>query len=142
MSVESRKHKRELRKLDRIERKKAFKKLIEALQAVQDIDMSNELPYKEKFNKVWPVIKPVLEFAIILKSTGERFDMATKQIIVIGDNMYGSNITDENAMEFLARLATIWEKLEMVFEIIKIVTDDKTDVVIDKTIEIGEWLFE
>jgi hypothetical protein len=142
MSAESRKQKRELRKLDRIERKKAFKKLIEALQAVQDIDMSNKLPYKEKFNQVWPVIKPVLEFAIILKSTGERFDLTTNQIIVVGDNMFGSEITDGNAMEFLSRLTAIWEKLEMVFEIIKIVTDDKTDAVIDKTIEIGEWLFE
>jgi hypothetical protein len=142
MSLESRKQKRELRKLDRKERKVAFEKLMEAIKAVQNIDISKQLEYKEKFNQVWPFIKPTIEFAIILKSTGDKFDLPAKQIIVLGDKMFGSDISDENAVEFLHKLVAIWEKIENVIEIVKTLADDKTDTVLDKIIEIGEWLFE
>ncbi len=142
MSLESRKQKRELRKLDRNERKVAFEKLMKAIKAVQDIDISKQLEYKEKFNQVWPFIKPTIEFAIILKSTGDKFDLSAKQIIVLGDNMFGSDISDANAVEFLNKLGAIWEKIETVIEIVKTLADDKTDTILDKIIEIGEWLFE
>ena len=35
-----------------------------------------------------------------------------------------------------------WDKIEMVLELIKIAVDDDKDEIIDKIIEVGEWLFD
>ena len=142
MSAETRKQKRELRRLNRMERKQAFGKFIEAIMVFKDISLKEKLSYKDKFNQVWPAVKPTLEFAIILKFTGEKFDMTAKQIVVTGDNLYGSEISDTEAIDFLAKLSGIWENIDNVLEIVKAVTDDKSDAVLDKIIEIGDWLFE
>ena len=142
MSAETRKQKRELRRLNRMERKQAFGKFLEAIMVFKDISLKEKLSYKDKFNQVWPAVKPTLEFAIILKFTGEKFDMTAKQIVVTGDNLYGSKISDTEAIDFLAKLSGIWENIDNVLEIVKAVTDDKSDAVLDKIIEIGDWLFE
>jgi hypothetical protein len=142
MSAETRKQKRELRRLNRMERKQAFGKFLEAIMVFKDISLKEKLSYKDKFNQVWPAVKPTLEFAIILKFTGEKFDMTAKQIVVTGDNLYGSEVSDTEAIDFLAKLSGIWENIDNVLEIVKAVTDDKSDAVIDKIIEIGDWLFE
>lgn len=142
MSAESRKQKRELRKFNRKERKQAYAKFLEAIIVYKDLNLKEKLPYKEKFKQVWPAIKPTLEFAVILKFTGDKFDMSARQVLGFGDQLYGSEITDEGAMELLTKLSGIWENIESVLEIVKVITDDNTDVVIDKVIEIGEWLFE
>jgi hypothetical protein len=142
MSAESRKQKRELRKFNRKERKLAYAKFLEAIIVYKDLNLKEKLPYKEKFKQVWPAIKPTLEFAVIHKFTGEKFDMSARQVLSFGDRLYGSEITDEQALELLTILSGIWENIESVLEIVKVITDDNTDVVIDKVIEIGEWLFE
>lgn len=142
MSAEARKQKRELRKFNRKERKQAYTKFLEAIMVFKDLELKEKLSYKEKFRQVWPAIKPTLEFAVILKFTGDKFDMSARQVLVFGDQLYGSEITDEGAVEVLTRLSGIWENIESVLEIIKVITDDKTDAIIDKVIEIGEWLFE
>jgi len=142
MSAETRKQKRALRKQYRKERKVAFDKLIESLKAFMDIDLKEKLPYRDKFKQVWPAVKPTLEFSIILNVTGEKFDSSAKQLILIGDNLYGKALTEEEAMDFLEDLSEIWETIESVLEVLKIIAPDKIDTVIDKIIEIGEWLFE
>ncbi len=142
MSAETRKQKRELRRLNRMERKQAFGKFLEAIMIFKDISLKEKLSYKDKFKQVWPAVKPTLEFATILKFTGEKFDMTAKQIVVTGDNLYGSEISDTEAIDFLAKLSGIWENIDNVLEIVKAVTDDKSDAVLDKIIEIGDWLFE
>jgi len=142
MSAEIRRQKREMRRLNRKERKEAFGKFVEAIMAFKDFDLKEKLPYKDKFKQVWPAVKSTLEFAIILKFTGEKFDMTARQIVGTGNVLYGSEVSDANALDFLARLAAIWENIESVLEIVKAVTDDKTDAVLDKIVEIGDWLFE
>ncbi|OFX16713.1 MAG: hypothetical protein A2033_12880 [Bacteroidetes bacterium GWA2_31_9] len=142
MSAETRKQKREIRKLERNERKAAFAKLVEALKAVKDVNLKEGLTFKQKFTQVWPVVKPTLEFAIILKVTGEKFDTAAQKIIIMGNNMIGTEITDEQEIEFLAQLSTYWNIIETALEIVKIGVDDAKDEIIDKIIEVGEWLFE
>jgi len=131
-----------MRRLNRKERKEAFGKFVEAIMAFKDFDLKEKLPYKDKFKQVWPAVKSTLEFAIILKFTGEKFDMTARQIVGTGNVLYGSEVSDANALDFLARLAAIWENIESVLEIVKAVTDDKTDAVLDKIVEIGDWLFE
>jgi hypothetical protein len=141
MSKEERKQKRDLRKMNRGARKQAFDKFIEAVKAFKDLDLKQAIGYQEKFLKVWPAIKPTLEFAITLKFTGQGFDNAAQEIITLGDNIFKGNSSEANKTEFLNKLKDIWEKIDMTLEIIKYVTNDKTDAIIDKVIEIGEWLF-
>jgi hypothetical protein len=142
MSKEERKQKRDLRKMNRGARKQAFNKFIEAVKAFKDLDLKQAIGYQEKFLKVWPAIKPTLEFAITLKFTGQGFDNAAQELITLGDNIFKGNSSEANKTEFLNKLKDIWEKIDMTLEIIKYVTNDKTDAIIDKVIEIGEWLFE
>jgi hypothetical protein len=142
MSADTRRQKRVLRRQYRKERKEAFEMLIKALKAFMDIDLKEKLPYKDKFKQVWPAVKPTLEFAIILNITGEKFDATAKQLVLFGDNLYAKPITEQEAIDFLADLGEIWETIESVLEVMKIVVPDKVDAVIDKIIEIGEWLFE
>jgi len=142
MSAETRKHKKALRRQYRKERKEAFGMLIEAVNTFMDIDLKEKLPYKEKFRQVWPAVKPTIEFAIILNITGEKFDTPARQLVMFGDNLYAKDLTEEEAVEFLDTLGDIWETIESVLEVLKIVVPDKVDAVIDKIIEIGEWLFE
>jgi hypothetical protein len=142
MSAETRKQRRELRRINRNERKLAFGKFLEAIMVFKDLDLKEKLPYKEKFKQVWPAVKPTLEFAIILRFTGEKFDMTAKQIVVAGDILYGNQLSEPDAIDFLAKLSSVWENIDTVLEIVKVASDDKTDAVLDKIIEIGDWLFE
>jgi hypothetical protein len=142
MSAETRKQKRVLRKQHRKERKEAFDKLIEALKAFMDIDLKEKLPYKDKFKQVWPAVKPTLEFAVILNVTGEDFDTTAKQLILYGDGLFNKDLTEQEAVGFLGDLKDIWNTVEPALDTLKIVVPDKVDAVIDKIIEIGEWLFE
>jgi hypothetical protein len=142
MSADTRKQKRALRKQYRKERKEAFEKLIVALNAFMDIDLKEKLPYKDKFKQVWPAVKPTLEFAITLNITGEKFDTPAKQLVLFGDSLFRKAVTDQEAMDFLSDLSEIWDMIEKVLDVLKIVVPDKVDAVIDKIIEIGEWLFE
>ena len=55
---------------------------------------------------------------------------------------YAAEGFESDAVDFLAKLAGIWENIESVLEIAKVMADDKTDTVLDKIIEIGDWLFD
>lgn len=142
MSKETRQQKRELRKLSRSERKQSLSKLIEAVNAIKDVHFESQTTYKDKFKVIWPVMKPALEFSILLKITGEKYDMSAQNLILIGDKMNSTMPADEDALVFLHDLSQKWETIEMVLEILKIATNDETDQRIDKLIEIGEWVFE
>jgi len=142
MSAESRRQRRELRRLNKKERKEAFEKIKTILEGIPNLDLQEKLPYKERFNKFWPLLKASLELAILMKYTGEKFDLSAQKLIVIGDSMYGKELTDEKALDFLHQLTSYWETIEIILEILKVVASDKLDEVIDKVIEIGEWIFE
>lgn len=142
MSAETRKQRRLLRKQYRREKKAAFNKFLEAINAFKDIDLAEKLPFKEKLKQVWPAIKPTLEFVIILRITGVKFDAEANQLVIFGDKLFKGEVTEQDSIDFLSDLADIWDTIESVLEILKIVVGDKADAVIDKIIEIGDWLFE
>lgn len=124
-------------------RLKAFNKIIEVIGSFKDIDFDKSMTYKEKFNEVWPLMKPLIEFFIILRFTGDKFDSAAKKVILVGENMYkNESVDDVEVIDFLEKLAAIWEKIEFILEIIKFAVDDKKDEIIDKAIEVGEWIFD
>ncbi|MFH2141281.1 MAG: hypothetical protein ABIJ97_02575, partial [Bacteroidota bacterium] len=135
--------KRKEKKLERKEKKKirkqAFDKFKDAIQEAKSIDIEKQMPYPEKFNEVWPFVKSSLEFAAILRITGEKFDNATNEIIGLGDNIF-SNYSDNTKTEFNQKLSSTWNKIETALEVAKFIANDKDDDLIDKIIEFGDWL--
>lgn len=124
-------------------RRKAFKKIVEAIESCKTIDLEKSMTYKEKFKEVWPLMKSLIEIFIILRFTGDKFDSAAQKVVLVGENMYKKeSVDDMEVADFLDKLAAIWEKIEFILEILKIAVNDKTDDVIDKAIEIGEWVFD
>jgi hypothetical protein len=92
---------------------------------------------------VWPAVKAVLEFGISLKVTGPKFDQGLTTVIELGDELAtGDPITDEKSEEFLEKLEQYWHWAETILNVVKIFTGDEADRVIDKIIEIGDWIFD
>jgi hypothetical protein len=143
MNKERRIARRKDRQSQKEPRRKAFKKIVAAIESASKIDLEKSMPYKEKFNEVWPLMKALIEILIILRITGEKFDTSAQKIVLVGENMYKKKSSDDlEVLEFLEKLTKIWEKVEFILEILKIAVNDKTDDIIDKAIEIGEWVFD
>jgi len=142
MSKETRKQQKQLRLQKRKARKEAFKKLQDACKNIEKVNLPASAAYQERFKTAWPFVKPVLEFAVSLEITKQGFDKSVTEIIAIGDNMYNNGTNDEQRTEFIKKLDKIWDSVEMVLEILKLATNDKNDKIIDKIIEIGDWIFE
>ena len=88
-------------------------------------------------------MKSLIEIFIVLKFTGDKFDSAAQKVVLVGENMYKKeSVNDVEVAEFLEKLASIWEKIEFILEILKIAVNDKNDEIIDKAIDIGEWIFD
>lgn len=134
--------KREERKLRKKVRKEAFKKLEQTLTAIKEIDFNKSMTFKEKFIEAWPVVKPGLEFAIILNITGEKLDDKINKLVIIGDNMAGNKLSTTEAQEFQDNLNNKWNFVETALEVAKLLANDKQDEAIDKIIDIGDWMFE
>ncbi len=145
----SKEEKRALRKARRAERKK-FKKLRkekfkELVSAASKADLKfnpedDSLKFTDIFNQVWPVLKPGLEYAELIKITGPKADKILRTVIDLGQRVFTGDASEEEQTRFLTYLDSIWDIVEKVLEILKTFTSDKVDDVIDQVIEIGEWI--
>ena len=142
MPKEIRKQKKLLRQQNREIRKVAFEKLKSACKNVTSIDLKNIKNYQDGFNKVWPFIKPLLEFTVVIKATNDDFDKKVTEVIVIGDNMFNHGSTEAQRTAFVEKLDKIWDMVEFALNILKLISNDQLDKIIDKIIEIGDWIFE
>lgn len=113
------------------------------IAALPEVDQLEMAPYEEQFNVVWPAVKAVLEFGVSLKVTGPKFDQTLNDLIELGDNMAtGDEITDEKSKRLVEKLQSIWGWLHSILTVIKVFTGDEADKVIDKVIEIVEWILD
>lgn len=142
MSKEIRKQQKIQRQKNRDVRKKAFEVLKTACKNAAALNLKDIKNYQDGFKKIWPVFKPVLEFTVIIKATKEDFDKTVTEIIAIGDNMYNNGVTDAQKTAFTEKLDRIWDMVEFVLEILKLIPNEQLDKIIDKIIEIGDWIFE
>lgn len=142
MSKEKRLARRAARKEKRLERQQKFEALKTAMQDAPDLDTVDESrPYKERFTQIWPVVDAALDFAIELRVTKDRTDQAFERIKSLGSKMVQTDQSfDENEQEFLEKLGSIWGKVRSAFIIAKVFANDEVDKVLDKTIEIGDWI--
>lgn len=113
------------------------------IAALPDIEELEQTVYEERFSEVWPAVKAVLEFGISLRVTGAKFDQTLTAIIELGDDMAeGDEITDEKSKELIEKLQQIWGWMQTILTVVKIFTGDEADKVIDKIIEIGDWILD
>jgi len=135
--------KREARRTRKALQKAKWEELKVAVAGVPDMDQLEGTIYEERFKDIWPAVKAALEFAISLKITRERLDNTLAKIVLIGDGMAdGQEVTDEDSLEFLERLDKVWDWIRTVLSVAKVFTPDNVDDVIDKIIEIGDWILD
>ena len=132
---------RAARKAKRLARRQKINEMIEAAKNVPDLSDSDFMEdYKSKFDKVWPVLLPALEFAEQLKVTGKKADAAINELIAIGNSMAEGKATDDQADDFQDKLEDIWKYVRMALSAATVLTNDDVDDVIDKIIGIGDWI--
>lgn len=127
------------RKTFRKLKRKKFKEILKVSETELNIDLDNS-EFIAVFNKVWPILKPVLEYAEMLRITRDKVDKIIRTLIEVGDRIYGGNDYEADQSRFIKFFDQIWRYIEIILKIAKTFTNNKTDKVIDDIIEIGEWI--
>lgn len=137
-----RKQNRELRKKLRKEKKIKFRAIVDAaVNTNLSVDLDNTEPgFAEVFNQVWPILKPVLEYAELVRVTGQGADKVIRTVLDLGERISTGAASDSEQTAFVRTLDTIWNPVKTVLGIIVTFTDDKVDKIINDIIEIGDWI--
>ena len=137
-----RKAKKEQRKAIKKLRKAKFGEIVASAQVMDfKFDLDTEDPdFADVFNEVWPVLKPTLEYAELIKITGPKADKVLRTIVDIGHRISSGDASEEEQLKFIVYLDSYWDKAAWAFEIVKTFTPDNVDDVIDQVIEVGEWI--
>jgi len=138
----ARKQNREMRKKLRRERKSKFNEIVDAAGKTNiTIDLDTTEPkFVDAFNQIWPLMKPVLEYAELIKVTGTGVDKVIRTVIDLGERISTGSASASEQTAFISTLDTIWNPVKSVLGIIVTFTSDKVDKVIDEIIEIGDWI--
>ena len=138
----ARKENREIRKSLRKARKTKFRAIVEAAGKTNitiDLD-AGEPKFVDVFNQIWPVLKPILEYAEIVKFTGAGIDKVIRTVIDLGERISTGAASEGEKTAFISTLDTIWSPVKMALGIIVTFTDDHIDKIINDIIEIGDWI--
>ena len=137
-----RKEKRKARKEDKKLKRQKFNEIVSAASKVDfKFDLDGDNPkFVEAFNEVWPVLKPTLEYASLSRITGPKADQTIETIIDLGHRISTGNAGEEDETRFIVALDSVWSILEKVLSILKTFTNEKTDEVIDKILDVGDWI--
>ena len=138
----ARKQNRELRKTLRKERKTKFKAIVDAAGSVNiNIDLDAAEPkFADAFNQVWPLLKPILEYAELVRITGTGADKVIRTVIDLGERISTGTASSGEQSAFISTLDNIWNPVKAVLGIIVTFTNDKVDKIINDIIEIGDWM--
>ena len=139
-----RKQKREERRSLRRERKNWFGKIVDAVDKSNiTVDLDESDPkFVDVFNQFWPILEPVLQYAKAVRVTGPDTDKVLQIVIDLGARISTGQASPDEQTNFIKTLDNVWEPVKMVLGIITTFTDDNTDKVINKVIEIGDWITE
>lgn len=138
---EERKANREKRKVQRGKRKEKFDLLVNIVNNTPEPTDDEFLQDpKEKFQEYWPVLHAVLDFAVVLKVTRKKVDTVLTRIIDVGNKMADGTDEEGDSAEFMKKLQKVWGIARKALTVTTVVTDDKTDEVIEKAIAIGDWI--
>lgn len=136
-----RKAKRKARKEDKKLKRQKFNEIVAAASEIDlKFDLDGENPrFIEAFNEVWPVLKPTLEYASLSRITGPKADNIINTIVDLGHRISTGKASEGDEAKFIGALDSVWSILDTVLGILKTFTNEKTDEVIDKILEVGDW---
>ena len=128
-----RKQNRELRKKLRKEKKIKFRAIVEAAAITNiSVDLDEGEPrFADVFNQIWPILKPVLEYAELVRVTGQGADKVIRTVLDLGERISTGTASDGEQTAFISTLDTIWNPVKTVLGIIVTFTDDKVDKIIN-----------
>jgi hypothetical protein len=137
-----RKQNREMRKKLRNVRKNKFNEIVEAAgKSNITIDLDSAEPkFVDAFMQIWPLMKPVLEYAELVKLTGTGADKVIRTVIDLGERISSGAASTSEQTTFISTLDTIWDPVKTVLGIVVTFTNDNVDKVINNIIEIGDWI--
>lgn len=137
-----RKARRQARKEDKKLKRQKFNEIVQAASTIDlKFDLDTDDPqFVDAFNEIWPVLKPSLEFASLSRITGPKVDKTIDSIVDIGHRISTGDASGDDEAKFINYLDTVWGYVNTALGILKTFTNDKTDEVIDKIIEVGDWI--
>ena len=145
MTKNERKERRLANKTKRQERKtlrkQKFSELMAIVNQAPDFPDDGSTPdYARNFMTYWPLAKAALEFAESSRITRPKMDLQIQRIIVMGDGMTGSPVSDPDS-EYIMKFQKTWRIIRtVVIALTVFVKNEKTEDRVDKLIEIGDWI--
>lgn len=140
---------KEEKKLAKAERKKnkalkreKFNQVVSATKTmnIQFDPDAGKPKFVDGFNSIWKILQPALEYAELIRLTGPKADAAIRTVLDLGTRISTGNANEQEKSLFIQKYDAIWGIASQALEIIKTFTDDKADEVIDKVIDIGDWM--
>lgn len=133
---------RAARKKKKMLRREKFRQVIDASKSANiQFDPDEGKPkFVDGFNAVWDILQPALEYAELIKITGPKADTIIRTVIDLGTRISTGDASSEEQSEFVQKFDSIWGIAGQALEIIKTFTDDKIDEVLDKVIDISDWM--
>jgi hypothetical protein len=133
------KQKREERRAARKERRKKLNQLIDLSSDLKDLpDDLKKGDFQKVFKQVWPFLKTSFEFVKILKVTGPQVDHIMDELIVMGNNLIENSNADPTL--FQQKVNIVWGPVRTILNLVTMFTAPKVDNVIDRIIEVGDWI--
>ena len=140
---EERRKRREERKKMGEEVKAKWQEVRQAIETSQlTIDLDKEPKFVDAFNKAWPVLRPILDYAKAARVTGEKADKKIQAVIELGDRISTGQASKDEQSNLIKTLDKIWRKVRIALSIAVAFTDEKIDKVMNDIIEIGDWITE
>lgn len=133
---------KEERKQQKRQKREKFNQLISTANSLSiQFDPDGEKPkFVDAFNSVWPILQPALEYAQLIRITGPKADIILQTVTEIGNRISTGQASIEEQSIFIQKYTSIWNTVSQALEIIKTFTDEKADTVIDKVLDIGDWI--
>lgn len=133
---------RDERKKNKALKREKFNSIVSATKTmnIQFDPDSGKPKFVDGFNSIWLILQPALEYAELIRITGPKADAGIRAVLDLGARISTGNASEQEQTLFIQKYDTIWGIASQALEIIKTFTDDKADDVIDKVIDIGDWM--
>ena len=96
--------------------------------------------FAERFTEYWPLLRAGLEFVEDSWLTGKKTDEALQHIVAVGDNVTRQEVESHEMEDFIEKIQKIWDVVSRVLYVATVFTNDDTDEVLEKIIDIGNWV--
>jgi hypothetical protein len=139
---EERKRAKAARKENKLLKREKFNQVVSATKNANiQFDPNADQPkFVDGFNSIWNILQPAIEYAELIKITGPKADEIIRSVLDLGARISTGKASSHEQTLFIQKYDAIWGIASQALEIIKTFTDEKADEVIDRVIDIGDWM--